>query len=95
MTTGPVASRLGQMPVSGSAPNSSRSLHICEIATEDGHVQGAHFATAKSTTRAAREEFAGGREVAAFDRLVQFLCGDAVDSGLELGPAFEAVRARE
>ena len=67
-----------------------------QIATKDGHVHGTHLAAAEvNDLGTTSQEFAGGGEIAAFDRFVQFVCGNPVDGGLQLGPAFEAVRARE
>src|SRR5215471_18538347 len=55
-----------------------------------------HFAAAQvHDFRPAGEEFAGGLKIAAFGGRVQFGGGDAVDSGLQFRPAFEAIGPRQ
>ena len=73
-----------------------QQLGHVEITPQDGHVQRPHFAAAQiDNLRASREEIAGRLEVAAFGGLVQPGRGDAVDGGLQLGPALEAIGPRQ
>ncbi len=90
-----VRDRVGACPYTASRIGSKfeQQFGHCEIALQDGDLQGAHLATAEFG--ATREKFVYLRQIAALGGLMQFGGRDSVDGGVKLGPAFEAVRARE
>jgi hypothetical protein len=89
------------MPPRVSAPASSSSRVISDVALHDCDVEGAYLEAGRSAAqqiddfRPPREKRMGRAEVALLHGLVQPRRRDAIDGRLQLRPALEPVRARQ